>query len=163
MILCDLANWQQQRPVLPAAVVQALELLQKQDLAGMPAGRYRFEELGAASDKLFFMIQEMETRPASDKRPEAHREHADIQLLLVGEERYGVALPGADREVVEDRRDTHDIAFFATPAREVFVDLQPGMFAVFFPGELHRPCCCVNEPTRIRKAVVKIHRSLLGL
>ncbi|KAF0811688.1 Toxin-antitoxin biofilm protein TabA [Andreprevotia sp. IGB-42] len=158
MLLSDLDNWLLQQAAFPTAVNHALTLLLQQDLAGLPTGRYPLD-----GDKLFFMIQEMHTRPQQDNRPEAHREHADIQLLLSGEERYGVALAGADRQVVEDLRDTHDIAFYAQPAREVFIDLQPGMFVFFLPGELHRPCCAIAAPQPVRKAVVKIHRSLLGL
>ncbi|SMC22216.1 biofilm protein TabA [Andreprevotia lacus DSM 23236] len=158
MMLGNLLSWPLQQAVFPAAVNHALALLQQQDLATLPAGRYPLD-----GDKLFFMIQEMNTRPQQDKKPEAHREHADIQLLLAGNERYGMAPPAPESCIVEDRRDTHDIAFYAAPADEVFFDLQPGMFAVFFPGELHRPCCAVAEAQPIRKAVVKIHRSLLGL
>ena len=43
------------------------------------------------------------------------------------------------------------------------MDIEPGAFAVFMPKELHRPCLAVKEKAKIRKAVVKIHVSLLGL
>lgn len=41
--------------------------------------------------------------------------------------------------------------------------MEPGLFAVFFPTDLHRPCGHVHRESRIRKIVIKIHRSLVGL
>jgi biofilm protein TabA len=35
------------------------------------------------------------------------------------------------------------------------------MFAIFFPGELHRPCRAPNAPMRIKKVVIKIALELL--
>jgi len=45
---------------------------------------------------------------------------------------------------------------------EQALTLKPGMFAVFMPGEPHKPGCPVTQPGMIRKAVIKVHRSLLG-
>ena len=42
------------------------------------------------------------------------------------------------------------------------LDCRKGMFAVFFPEDAHQPCVAPAEPAKIRKVVVKIHRSLLG-
>jgi len=41
--------------------------------------------------------------------------------------------------------------------------MEPGLFTVFFPTDLHRPCGHVHRESRIRKIVIKIHRSLVGL
>jgi YhcH/YjgK/YiaL family protein len=37
----------------------------------------------------------------------------------------------------------------------------PGMYAIFLPYEPHQPGCQLNAPTVIKKAVVKVHYSLL--
>lgn len=139
----------------PAVISRALALLATLDLAALPAGRHPLE-----GDVMFLLIQEPLTGEFESKRPEAHVQHADIQLLLAGEEVYGVALAEAGLQVLEDLRDRHDIAFFGAPQREARITLRPGEFLVFWPGELHRPCCAAGSPAPIRKAVVKIHRSL---
>ncbi|MCM3039180.1 YhcH/YjgK/YiaL family protein [Paenibacillus motobuensis] len=41
--------------------------------------------------------------------------------------------------------------------------MESGLYAVFFPTDLHRPCGHVHRESRIRKIVIKIHRSLVGL
>lgn len=54
-----------------------------------------------------------------------------------------------------------DVAFYAIPPeRESSLLMQPGMFAVFFPHDIHRPCCQTTRPAKVKKVVVKIHRSL---
>ncbi|MBE8352081.1 YhcH/YjgK/YiaL family protein, partial [Leptospira borgpetersenii] len=37
----------------------------------------------------------------------------------------------------------------------------PGMFAVFLPGEPHKPGCQIAGSGAIKKVVVKVHHSLL--
>ena len=53
-----------------------------------------------------------------------------------------------------------DIQFFR--GEGLSLDCRKGMFAVFFPEDAHQPCVAPAEPAKIRKVVVKIHRSLLG-
>lgn len=160
MILSNLQNWQSEKGAFPPAVNTALEALAGLDLSTMTPGKYPLPTEGS-----FFMIQTPTTAPPDTLRPEAHQQHVDIQLVLSGNERYGVAKRGQTGEhVLEDRWERHDIAFFAPPQTEAFFDLAPGMFAVFFPSDIHRPCCQAGEaPEAVRKVVVKIHRSLFGL
>ncbi len=158
MITGLLADRAQQKSLLPAAIVRALEALDGKDLATMEPGRYEVE-----GDKLFYLVQDVTLRRLDECQAEAHRSHADIQLPVSARERYGVALPQADLMATEDLLESCDLAFFPTPANEFFMDLDPGAFVVFFPGELHRPCVAIHEPESIRKVVVKIHVSLLGL
>ena len=44
---------------------------------------------------------------------------------------------------------------------DLSITLQAGMFAVFFPGEPHKPGIQGETPAEIKKAVVKVHRQLL--
>ncbi len=156
MFIGDLRHWDEQKCFLPPVFVRAIEALHEGDLLAMPADRYEID-----GDKVFFTIQDVETRPANSNRPEAHRRYADVQLVLTGTERFGVAQHDpVHLPPIEDMRDTHDVAFFPTPKNEAFFDLEPGMFVIILPGELHRPCCAAGEPGAVRKAVVKIDRAL---
>lgn len=157
MIIGLLSDLEKQKSLLPAAVVRALEILQQKDLASMEAGRYEVE-----GDKLFYMVQDAMPRFMDGCQAEAHKLYADIQLPISALERFGVALP-QDLVPTDDRYEASDIAFYPTPANEFFIDLQPGSYLFFPPEELHRPCVVVTEQKPIRKVVVKIHRSLLGM
>ena len=158
MIVGQLSDLGRQKSVLPAAVVRALDALRKLDLDALEAGRFELE-----GDKLYYMIQDVDTRSFDESRPEAHHRYADIQLPLSGAERYGYALPQADLAATEDRLEANDVAFYPTPENEAFIDVQPGTYVVFLPHELHRPCLAIGKKGKLRKAVVKIHKSLLGL
>lgn len=158
MILGLLSEVAQQKTMLPQAVVRALEELQKQDLANMEPGRYEID-----GDKLFYLVQDAMPRLLDGCKSEAHATYADIQLPIGACERFGMALPQADLAPVDDRFESNDIAFYPTPANEFFMDVKPGGYAVFLPGELHRPCVAIDNQTPFRKVVVKVHRSLLGL
>ncbi|MGL5589603.1 MAG: YhcH/YjgK/YiaL family protein, partial [Aeromonas veronii] len=35
--------------------------------------------------------------------------------------------------------------------------------AIFWPGELHRPLCTFNQPAKVKKLVVKVHKDLLAI
>ena len=158
MIAGLLADVAQHKPLLPAAVVRALEAIRKLDLRALEPGRVEIE-----GDKLFYMVQDVELRTMEESRTEAHRQYADIQIPCSTRERYGFALPQPDLPIIDDQLKEKDLAFYPAPAGESFIDLEPGMYLVFLPDELHRPCLAVKEKGNLRKIVVKVHASLLGL
>ena len=158
MIAGQFADFAQQKPVLPAAVVRALEAIQKVDPLKMEPGRYEVE-----GDKIFYLVQDVELRTMAESRAEAHRKYADIQLPYSTSERYGFALPQPKLPIADDQLEEKDLAFFPTPASESFIDINPGSYLVFLPHELHRPCLAIGEKKIIRKVVMKVHASLLGL
>ena len=158
MIVGLLSDVSKQKSVLPAAVVRAIEALQKLDLSKVEAGRYELE-----GDKLFYLVQDVELRTLEESRAEAHRQYADIQLPYSTSERYGFALPQPKLPIADDQLKEKDLAFYPTPAGECFLDVAPGTYLVFLPTELHRPCLAIKDKATIRKAVVKVHASLLGM
>jgi biofilm protein TabA len=157
MIIGRISDVAAQRGVLPGAIVRALEALRKADLGAMAPGRYEIE-----GDKLFYLVQDLDLRTMEESRAEAHRKYADIQIPFSTAERYGFALQ-PDLAPTDDQFEAKDLAFYPAPACESFIDAMPGTYLVFLPGELHRPCVAVKDPQKIRKAVVKVHASLLGL
>lgn len=154
-LLSDLAK---QKSTLPAAVVRALEAVQKVDIAKLEAGRYEIE-----GDKLFYLVQDLELRTMEESRAEAHMKYADIQIPVSTAECYGFSLPQPGLPVTDDQLEAKDLAFYATPDNECFIDAVPGTYIVFLPKELHRPGLAIGEKATIRKVVVKVHASLLGL
>jgi biofilm protein TabA len=158
MFLGTLADWEERKAILPAALVKAIDAMRTRDLLRIEPGRYEVE-----GDRIFLLVQEITSRLLAESRVEAHRIYTDIQLVVSGAERMGMAHADPGFRPLDDQLDARDVAFFPTPAHESFVDLYPGMFAVFFPGDLHRPCCAIDRPAPIRKVVAKVHRELLGL
>ena len=158
MIIGLLSETEKQRAILPAAVWQALRQLRALDLSALAPGKYEID-----GERLFYLVQEATPRLVADSLAEAHRDYADVQIPVGATERFGFSLPQAGLTPCEEDFAGRDIAFYPTPENEPFIDVAPGSYIVFWPGELHRPCVAIAETTPFRKVVVKIHASLLGL
>ena len=117
----------------------------------LPDGRYEFD-----GDELFVTVSSYETKAAGDLKFEGHREYIDVQLLLEGQEFMDVSREKVS--VLDTSCDQEeDCAFIDGPETCSSVLLEPGMFAVVFPGELHQPGRMVNSPEKVRKMVLKVH------
>lgn len=158
MITGRLSDIPRQRALLHPALLRAFDALAALDLARAEPGRVELD-----GERLFYMIQDTELRRFENSQAEAHAQYADIQIPVSTVERFGFSVPQDGLALVDDQLETRDLAFYADPVNEFFMNVAPGSFAVFFPGELHRPCLAVGAPQAIRKVVVKVHASLLGV
>ncbi|MDK9362095.1 MULTISPECIES: N-acetylneuraminate anomerase [Lelliottia] len=138
-------------PVLAEALTQAISAW-PQDKA---PGRYELQ-----GDDIFMNVMSFATQPPEQKKAELHEQYIDIQLLLAGEERilYGVA--GSARQC-EERHVEDDYQLCSAIEGMQRLDLKPGMYAVFMPGEPHKPGGVLKESEEIKKVVVKVRASLL--
>ncbi|CAM4151064.1 MULTISPECIES: N-acetylneuraminate anomerase [Lelliottia] len=139
-------------PVLANALTQAIAAW-PQDKA---PGRYELQ-----GDDIFMNVMTFATQLPEQKKAELHEQYIDIQLLLAGEERilYGVA--GSARQC-EEMHTEEDYQLCSAIEGMQRLDLTPGMYAVFMPGEPHKPGCVVKETEEIKKVVVKVRVSLMS-
>lgn len=152
MISGHIANLAQDLGTLPPKLARGLRFLAETDFAGLAPGRIEID-----GDRIFALVQDYETLPKADCRPETHRRYIDIQYVASGREIIGQAPLLASAEVVDDRRDTPaDIAFFSDPANETDVLLEAGGWAVFHPWDIHRPRVAAGAVSAVRKVVLKI-------
>ena len=141
---------------MPPVIASALDYLRKTDFSKLEAGRYPID-----GDKVFALLQDPMTQHWDAGLPEFHVQYIDIQCLLEGEEGIAYSPANANLINITDQLAERDIAFVAQQDNESRLLLAPGMFAIFFPGELHRPCRAPNTPMRIKKVVIKIALDLL--
>ncbi|CAH6660602.1 N-acetylneuraminate anomerase [Pseudocitrobacter vendiensis] len=139
-------------PVLAEALTLALTARPQEKSPG------RYELRG---DDIFMNVMTFATQPAESKKAELHAQYVDIQLLLSGEERILFGVAGAARQCEEVHTD-EDYQLCSAIENEQAVTLKPGMFAVFMPGEPHKPGCTVALSQEIKKTVVKVRASLLA-
>jgi len=131
-------------------VAIGLALLSEERVLQSPPGRYEVQ----GSD-LFFVVDEYETKPATDGQFEIHRAYLDIQALVSGTEYIGYT--PLDRLIEAQPYDEQkDLAFYQPPPQYSRLALRPGLFAIFWPHEPHMPCRTVDTPCRVKKIVVKI-------
>jgi biofilm protein TabA len=132
---------------LPAEI-QAV-LAQLPALAQQPPGRYELD-----GERLFAIVQQMVT--GENVRFEAHASYLDVQFLISGEEKISFLPKNSPATLLDDMLEQNDIAFYHCDQAPCELVLHPGMFAVFAPGELHRPGIAVAAPQAIKKIVVKV-------
>jgi YhcH/YjgK/YiaL family protein len=129
---------------------KAFEFLKRPDIADLPPGKYDID-----GDRCWASVQEVELKPRSERRLEAHRRFIDIQAPLTGAEEIGLAAMSAEAKELpfDEERD-----FVLYDGQSEAVTLVPGEFIVFFPpNDAHAPCCrAMNGPERIKKVVVKV-------
>lgn len=127
---------------------RALELLRTIDFSSLEDGQYEVE-----GRDLFYSLQSYESKP-TNPTPEAHRDYIDIQFLVEGAEKIGVA-PLADMTEEVEGHPERDIWFYHGPVEEI--TLTKNRFAVFFPNDAHAPGVAPEQPAHCRKFLIKVH------
>jgi len=128
-------------------IAKGLKYIKDTDLLQTESGTYKID-----GDNIFAMVQEYDTKELCDAKLEGHFKYIDIQYVIRGVERMGVT-PMRDQALIS-KNDEDDYAFYEGDA-PLFV-VEAGMFAIFFPGDLHMPCIKVNEISNVKKVVVKV-------
>jgi YhcH/YjgK/YiaL family protein len=152
MIIGHLSNIRQEVLLYPRGLQEGFQFLLETDLSSLPLGRHEIK-----GGSLYAMVLEYETQPKAERRPEAHRKYIDIQYICSGREMIGSGPVTTASEVDEDCLEARDVIFYKGLAAETEVVLTPGMFAVYFPWDAHRPNCNAGEArSKMRKVVVKV-------
>ncbi len=127
---------------------KAFDYLKKTDFAKTDLGKYEIE-----GDNVFALVNEYNTKDESDGKLEAHKKYIDVQFVAKGEELMGFALL-ENQKVIDEYNEQNDITFFS--GEKSFTLVKEGMFAVFFPTDVHLPGIKVNEKSYVKKVVIKV-------
>ncbi|MDQ0106703.1 YhcH/YjgK/YiaL family protein [Chitinophaga terrae (ex Kim and Jung 2007)] len=128
--------------------IKAFEFLAQKDLKTMEKGKYTIDE------HIFAMVNEYDTEPADNEQMEAHKKYIDVQYMVSGSELVGhdFLKDQAPSKAYDEQADFQ--LFAETPM--FFSRFEEGMFAIFFPTDLHMPNIMVDKPRPVRKVVIKI-------
>lgn len=107
------------------------------------------------NNNLFASLQTYEPLKACEKEFEVHKDYIDLQYLVTSAERIDFATEDSYGKIYEMDKDgdfflTNDIANFSK------LILNEGDFAIFFPGEFHKPACALEDSGQVKKIVFKI-------
>ena len=105
-------------------------------------------------DNLWCNVASYTVNPDNPLKYEAHREYADVQVMVDGEEVFGWANT-KECNITEDFEEGCDIAFMDAPNGQFF-ELRKGYFAVFFPEDAHAPCRKSENADTAHKLVFKV-------
>lgn len=146
MIIDSLKNIAQYKMILELS--RAIDSIVQGNWKEFPLGKTELD-----GEHLFVYMQEYDSREAKEVRGESHRRYIDLQCVISGEEIIGYqVLEG--QEVLEEIPEK-DIVFYLNTGMTK-LRMKAGMFAVFFPGEIHAPCQISGQRERVKKAVFKI-------
>lgn len=134
---------------LGAGLARGLAFLAGRDLAALPEGRLEVD-----GDRVFALVSRYTTRAARTAGAwEAHRRYLDIQALAAGTERIDVA-PVSALRVTRPYDEAADCLRLEGPGQRLV--LRPGLFAVFWPQDAHRPCLAAGRSAQVLKVVIKV-------
>lgn len=102
--------------------------------------------------ELWVNVAQTQPKTSKEARLEAHKEYIDIQIPVSDVEVMGYTPLQEELPVSTPYNAEKDIMFFDGPA-ESYLTVKPGMFAIFFPQDVHAPGI---TPKGVKKIIVKI-------
>ncbi|WP_299798742.1 YhcH/YjgK/YiaL family protein [uncultured Shewanella sp.] len=151
MIVDTLSNLDLYSHISPR-IAMALTHLAETDFTQLEVGSYELD-----GRNLFVIVNDYETKPKEQEPFEVHEHYIDVQYMVSGEEEFGYLPLGSQQPSVAYNPE-HDFAEFDYESNKegaAFIPLRPGMFAIFFPGDMHMPGTGAT-PNRVRKVVIKV-------
>src|ERR1700761_3230360 len=113
---------------------KAIQYVLATDFSGLDTGKYPID-----GDNIFAIINEYTTRPVSECDPESHRDYADIQIMIIGAERFGYTPLTTQMPTTAYNADK-DFALYTIADEDLnYITLHPGQFIIFFPTDIHQP------------------------
>lgn len=117
------------------------------DLIAIKEGIYEID-----GKSIFAIVQEYDTKEEKDCFLEGHTKYIDIQYMVQGTELMGIATKGDQK--IQSFDVEKDYTFYE--GETSYIKVGAGMFTLFFPDDLHRPCIRVGSETKVKKVVIKV-------
>lgn len=127
----------------------ALNFLESLDSQNLSIGKNVID-----GDNVYVMCAEYTPLDLADGFGETHEKYIDIQLVLSGKE-YFRACAKTEPKVTKEYNPEKDVKFYSV-VDAINFPLVPGMFAMVMPGEYHCPKLSQEEPSEVKKLVIKI-------
>lgn len=122
--------------------------LRSRKYADLTPGRHVID-----GERLVAILQDYQTKPSADCVWESHQKFIDIQYVISGVERMGWS-PIERMKICVPYDGEKEAAFY--DGLGDFVAVRAGMFAIFFPSDVHSPSAALDAPSHVRKVVLKV-------
>ena len=131
-------------------LTRAFEILKDTAITDKANGRYDVD-----GDNLYYIVARYTTKPLQEGLFEAHKKYIDVQFIAAGREIIDYA-PMEAFEIDTPYNAENDAILYKAPDNFSTIELNKGMFCVFFPDDTHMPGHILAEPCDICKIVIKI-------
>jgi|GEM_PF-87008 len=147
MVLDHLENAYQYDTLHPS-FRKAFQYLFDNDFRTVPNGEYEIE-----GENVFAIVNSYTTQPKEERFWEAHRKYIDIQYIVSGKEKMGVA-PRSRMKETQPYDPAKDFYLLEGSGDEI--EVREGFFTIFFPTDVHMPNLVADGPEEVKKVVIKV-------
>lgn len=127
---------------------KAFAFLKNNNLDTMAVGKHVID-----GDNVYAIITENPTKDLDSTKWESHKNYIDLQSVIKGEEKIGVAVLNS-LTVTMPYDVSKDLINYSGDGK--FYNAMPGTFFLFFPKDAHRPNVTTNGNKPDKKIVIKI-------
>jgi biofilm protein TabA len=127
---------------------KAFAFMRDSDLTKLKPGKYVID-----GDNVYASITEAPEKEFEHTAWESHRKYTDLQYVIMGKEKIGVA-PVSAATVIKPYNEAGDGASYTADGK--YYIAEPCTFYLFFPEDAHRPGIKVDSYDVVKKLVIKI-------
>lgn len=128
---------------------RGFQYLRETDFSQVAKGRYELD-----GTNLIAIVNEYDTIDRQGEQMEAHKQYIDVQYIVRGEELIGHDL--LQQQTPSKAYDEENDYWLFPDTPGFFSKMQAGMFAIFFPTDLHMPNIRVQDAVPVKKVVLKL-------
>ncbi|MFA0067784.1 YhcH/YjgK/YiaL family protein [Vibrio breoganii] len=144
----------------PVVIQNILEYLNSVDHTTLALGRHKLP--GFDDKKAWFVVLEYNKEPIENFKPEVHKYHSDLQIVLEGSETMAWSFDTGEHENADAYLEQRDLQFYKNVGVELnLIQATTNQFYLFTPNIVHITNIEDNSDQKVRKLVVKIHNDLL--
>jgi len=151
VILGHIGQSEQEGVLYPEIIQKGLTYLRNTDFSKIADGKYKIDE-----ESMVAIISEYSPDTRENRKAETHNKHIDIQYIHFGEEIMGFSRLADGVETSDGYLPEKDATFYKSVENEIDIKVAQGMYAVFFPWDIHRPGCASQTGVKVRKVLLKL-------
>ena len=151
MILGHIGQSEQEGILYRTIIQKGLTYLRNTDFSKIAVGKHKID-----GDSMLAIVSEYSPDVKENRKAETHNNHIDIQYIDSGEEIMGFGNLVDGVETSEGYLSEKDATFYESVKNELEISVTQGMYAVFFPWDIHRPGCVSKPNVKVRKVVLKL-------
>jgi YhcH/YjgK/YiaL family protein len=127
---------------------KAFAYLKNTDLASLKTGDHP-----VVGEDVFARVSEGPLKNIDSSKWEAHKNYADIHLVIKGREKIGMG-DLSTAKLVSTYNSTRDISFYEGKGK--YYTAEPGTYFIAFTHQIHRPVLQVDGKETEKKVVIKV-------
>ncbi|TXE09099.1 DUF386 domain-containing protein [Gelidibacter salicanalis] len=126
----------------------ALTYIKSTNFSELPVGKHEIED-----DAVFAIFKAYQTKEIADQLMESHLKYIDVQYVVEGVEHMGVTTRTHQEPKITYNEEDDYMLF--EEAYDI-ITVKEGMFAIFFPDDIHMPEITIGNSSDVKKVVIKV-------